>query len=94
MNETLALAAGNEPVVPCDPNADAADVPRLSKQCLAILERLKRGRATNADLVIIALKYTGRISDLRKAGYDIRVVDKDAGTFTYALFLNNQEILV
>lgn len=53
---------------PRDPNVAAAAVPRLSRQCSLILERLKAGPATNAQLAAIALKYTGRISDLRKAG--------------------------
>lgn len=36
-----------------------------------ILNRLKIGPATNVELAKISLKYTGRISDLRKVGYKI-----------------------
>lgn len=64
-----------------------AEAPRLSKQCAAILERLKRGAATNRELAEIALKYTGRLSDLRAAGYKIIVVQRDhaSGLNTYRL---------
>jgi hypothetical protein len=58
----------------------AQEKPKLSRQCRRILEAFKRGggRATNVELSEIALKYTGRLSDLRKAGYDVRVVEKGA----------------
>ena len=50
---------------------------QLSRQQGLILERLKQGPATNADLAEIALKYTGRISELREKlkarGQDIKV---------------------
>ncbi|NLX57310.1 MAG: hypothetical protein GXY58_19545 [Planctomycetaceae bacterium] len=54
--------------------------PRLTGQNAAILERLKRGPATNRELAAISLKYTSRISDLRAAGYDVVVVDRDRAT--------------
>ena len=50
---------------------------RLSGQCMDMLKLLRRGRVTNSALSKISLKYTGRISDLRKAGYDIRCVERD-----------------
>jgi hypothetical protein len=55
---------------------------------------LKQGRASNQELASIALKYTGRISDLRKSGYDIRVVSSDTkrGVFWYAMFENGVEV--
>jgi hypothetical protein len=53
---------------------------RLSRQCGAILMRLKQSNATNQELSAISLKYTGRISDLRAAGYDVRVVSRDHKT--------------
>jgi hypothetical protein len=60
---------------------------RLSRQCELILERLRRGPALNAELAEISLKYTSRISDLRKAGYCVlcQPVDVAAGTFRYEL---------
>jgi hypothetical protein len=54
---------------PTDPHVSPADHPRLTGQNLAILERLRRGPATNDELIRISRKYTSRTSDLRKAGY-------------------------
>lgn len=65
---------------PPPPAAATPERARLARQCGAILERLKRGRATNAELAAMSLKYTSRISDLRKAGYAIEVVSRDYKT--------------
>jgi hypothetical protein len=61
--------------------------PRLQSQCGKILERLRRGPATNAELAEISLKYTGRISDLRQSGHNIVVSERDraTGVTTYRL---------
>ena len=48
-----------------------AEARRLRTQSEQIIYRLRRGPATNRELSGIALKYTGRISDLRKLGYQI-----------------------
>ena len=64
---------------PTDPNVRPADVKRLTGQNAAVLARLRAGPATNAELAAIALKYTSRISDLRKAGF---TVIEDDGTYT------------
>lgn len=69
-------------------SAPEEDRPRLEGQNAAILERLRRGPATNHELAAISLKYTARISDLRiKGGYDIPppTRDRDSGTFVYRL---------
>ena len=60
---------------------------RLSRQCEQILERLKSGPATNAELAAISLNYTARVSDLRVAGWDVPVVSQDrrSGVTIYAL---------
>lgn len=58
----------------------AKESKRLSKQCQAILARLRQGRSTNRELSELSLKYTSRISDLRKAGYQIEVVERDYET--------------
>jgi hypothetical protein len=65
----------------------AIERPRLSRQCAAILARLEQGPATNRDLAGLSLKYTSRISDLRKAGYQVAVTDRDhgSGRTVYAL---------
>lgn len=68
-------------IEPCDPSVtDAPAVRRLSRQSLAILERLQQGPCTNKALAVLALKYTGRVSDLRKAGWDVRVWVHDHAT--------------
>ena len=62
---------------------------RLESQNAAILARLRQNTCTNLALAKIALKYTSRISDLRKAGHDIRVVKrKPSGICVYKLFEN------
>lgn len=61
----------------CIPEPERA---RLSLQAQKILGRLKEGRATNYQLAVIALKYTSRLSDLRRAGYDVRIVERDTAT--------------
>ena len=66
---------------------DVAEQTRLSNQSARILARLQVGPATNRELAEISLKYTGRISDLRKAGYDVKVIERDhaTGRTVYAL---------
>ena len=46
--------------------APAADVPRLKGQNGVILAWLRKGDVTNAELSKVSLKYTSRISDIRK----------------------------
>jgi hypothetical protein len=75
------------PIVPIDPNIDPKDIPRVSAQCQVILQMLQHGPQTSADLAKVALKYTSRISDLRKAGYNVRVSEKlRDGNRVYRLF--------
>ena len=66
-------------LLPTDPNVRPADVKRLTGQNAAVLVRLRAGPATNAELAAIALKYTSRISDLRRAGF---TVIEDDGKYT------------
>jgi hypothetical protein len=58
----------------------APETRRLSRQCQAILDLLRRGRVSNHTLAQISLKYTSRLSDLRAAGHDVRVVTQDRRT--------------
>lgn len=46
---------------------------RLGRQCRLILEAITGRWASSAELSDIALKYSGRISDLRARGYEIQV---------------------
>jgi len=72
----------NEPprLTPRDTHVVKEERPRLTGQNLAILERLRRGPATNKELAAISLKYTGRVSDLRAAGYNVVLVARDHTT--------------
>lgn len=65
------LFAPPAPIPITDPHVAAVDRPRLSHQCLLVLERLRRGVATNRELAGICLRTGARLYDLRKAGYSI-----------------------
>lgn len=75
------------------PSAQAAlsfeDAGALAGQSAAILKLLKQRRsqgATNSELSDISLKYTSRVSDLRKEGYLIHCRRVGGGrTFHYML---------
>ena len=64
-------------IAPRDWGVSSAERPRLSRQCWAILERLRQGPATNAELAEISIKYGARISDIRHAGYVIKLIEYD-----------------
>jgi len=70
-----------------NPTVPEAAKPRLGRQQRAILDRLKRGPATNNELVQIAQRFGGRIGELRAAGYDIRRTHDDdrRGVYVYEL---------
>jgi hypothetical protein len=72
-------------LAPRDPNADPRDVPRLTGQNAAILARLQRGPATSGELAALSLKYSGRVSDLRAAGYTIPAERLAGGEWRYTL---------
>lgn len=78
--QQLSLFDAPRKIAPRDTHVEKEERPRLSKQNQAIPERLQRGPATNFELAQIAMKYTGRISDLRAAGYNVVVVDRDRAT--------------
>jgi hypothetical protein len=60
---------------------------RLTGQRAKIIERLQAGPASNAELTAIAMRYSARIHELRKCGYDIRIVrqDRESGLVWYDL---------
>jgi len=76
--------------VHCARNVPAQDRARLSAQCQRILSRLQQGRATRRELTEIGLNATARISDLRAAGYDIRVVERHASGRTVYELMNGR----
>lgn len=59
----------------------AAEIPRFSRQVRQIFDALLSGPRTNIDLAQISLKYSGRVSDLRKylrpLGYDVKCFNQD-----------------
>lgn len=72
-------------IAPTDPNVMHSDVKRLTGQNAAILDRLKKGPATNSELSGIALKYTSRLSDVRAAGFNIIGIPREGGVWVYHL---------
>ena len=74
------------------PSMPEVERQRLSRQCREILERLQRGPASSAELNRIAFRYSARIHELRKAGYEIRLTDHDheSGVTWYALGYKKQ----
>lgn len=78
--QQLSLFDAPRKIAPRDTHVEKVERPRLSKQNEAILKRLQQGPATNFELNEIAMKYTSRISDLRAAGYNVVVVDRDRAT--------------
>ncbi len=74
-------AAARAPAV-CDYRLPEAARPRLSRQCAAILERLKQGNASADELrqASGARNLTARISNLRYAGIGIECFDLNQET--------------
>lgn len=64
---------------------EATETRRLAGQNGVILARLQRGPCTNVELAKLSLKYTSRISDLRKAGYTIDAKRMPKGLTIYSL---------
>lgn len=76
----LSLFDAPRKIAPRDTHVEKVERPRLTGQNQAVLERLQQGPATNFELNQIAIKYTSRVSDLRAAGYNVVVVDRDRAT--------------
>lgn len=84
--EAKQLSLFDKPILPpTDSHVHTADAPRLSGQNAAILRRLRQGKASSLTLAGISLKYTSRISDLRKHGYRIVCERCHDGTNLYSL---------
>ena len=85
MAQQLSLFDAPRNITPRDTHVLREDAPRLKGQNAAILERLRRGPATNDELIRISRKYTSRTSDLRKAGYRITCERLEGGLTLYRL---------
>jgi hypothetical protein len=55
---------------------DPREVRRLTGQNQRILQALQQGPQTARALSAISLKYTSRISEIRRAGHDIRCEER------------------
>ncbi len=72
--------AGNT-LTPTDKTVTNPDeIRRLTGQSFRIVERLRKGPATNDELIQIARKFCARITDLRKKGYVILAYRKEFKT--------------
>ena len=67
--------------------ATKEDWERFHTQTELIIEKLRRGPATNVELAELSLKYTSRISDARKRGYKIKCKRLGGGITRYELDL-------
>lgn len=65
---------------PRDQHVDAIDAPRLSEQARRVLDRLRRGPATNAELAGIANRFGARLYDLRRSGFTITTSEAKDGS--------------
>jgi hypothetical protein len=85
--DDMPLAQPERTEAPVITGTVADQMKRTGTQCDAILARLREGSATNHELSEISLKYTGRISDLRKMGHDIECVkiERVSGLSVYRL---------
>lgn len=50
---------------------------RLQRQCLDIIALLRQRDVWNFELAEIARKYTGRLSEIRSAGFVVSIVEQD-----------------
>ena len=64
---------------------EVSEVRRRLTHAEQILARLYRGPATSRELSAISLKYTGRVSDLRKLGHHIVAQRVAGGAHMYEL---------
>jgi len=64
-----------------------AEIKRLGNQNARILALLQQGPATREAIAAIGRNPTARISDLRHAGYEVQVVERDyaSGRTVYRL---------
>jgi hypothetical protein len=64
---------------------DRGEIRRAMSASARILARLQQGPALIYELAAITLKFTQRISDLRKAGYVVRCSENAEGYSVYTL---------
>lgn len=75
----------DKPVRPADPNVLTSDVPRLSRLCQLVLDRLRQGPVTNTELYQHMMRPSGRVYDLKKAGHQIVTEHVGGSLWKYTL---------
>ena len=85
-----------EPVKPPVVERRSVRPPATAKPERAILSRLEKGRTPSTTLAAITSHYTKRISNLRRQGHDIRLVNferfSNASVTVYALYVDGKEV--
>jgi hypothetical protein len=81
-----------KPAIPLNSSVEEADKPRINGQAERILSRLREGPATNVELSAIALRYSARLGELKAAGFDWEITDRnrETGVNTYRLISEPQ----
>ena len=90
-------SAGSVSITPTDPYLSDAERARLTPQCWAVLQSLRRGPAWNYELATIGLSYTRRLSDLRAHGYQVDIIQTgENGARLYGLIqtIDGEDFLV
>jgi hypothetical protein len=85
---SFSFAEGSRlPIEPRDPSVEPVARPRLGRQSLAVLERLREGPASNVELASISHRFGGRLYDLRRAGCTVVIDSNDhaSGVVVYRL---------
>lgn len=69
------------------------ELERRKSQTVRILDRIKQGDATNADLARIGTRYTERVRELRKEGKIIIATYEKPGLWRYTYKGDRDEIV-
>ena len=74
------------PITPTDPGLARSELPRLTRQCYAMLGLLAARPQWNYEMALVGLSYTRRLSDLRAAGFKVeRIQTGEHGARLYGL---------
>ena len=85
MPETATPLFDRPAVKTLDPSVPDDEKPRLSVQCHAIADRLRKGPATNLDLIMISHRFGARLHELKRAGFLWKRTPKGQGVHQYQL---------
>lgn len=76
-DEQTVLSLFGTLAIPVNSTVSCEEAPRLSRQAVKILVRLSEGPATNVELAKIGIRYSARICELRKVGYEFEIIDRN-----------------